>query len=158
MRVWICMAKRDSSLDARLRRKACWAWQCYGWMIALLQASRQGNKMHQWVCFILFLLPRLCVGHIPPEIGLLQKLTSLELFENKLEGRDFHIVPAPFRRWWTGPPALFCLDLGTGTIPPQIGQLFHLEDLNLWRNRLAGSRMSCVLFSNGIVGDMSSVK
>ncbi len=90
----------------------------------------------------------LCVGPLPPEIGLLQNLTSLELFENKLAGRDFHFVPAPFRRWWSNSPAPLFVSvlswLGIGTIPPQIGQLFHLQELNLWRNRLAG-HYSCIL-------------
>ena len=74
-------------------------------------------------------------GTIPPELGVLTSLTSLELSSNKLTG--------------TIPPELSALanltslDLAfnelTGTIPPELGALTNLTSLLLLANNLTGT-------------------
>ena len=75
-------------------------------------------------------------GPIPPELGQLTKLTSLDLSRNRL----------------------------TGSIPPEIGQLTELGILSLWANRLTGNipvelgRLTNLvilyLWANGLTGNI----
>ena len=74
-------------------------------------------------------------GPIPPELGNLANLTSLELWENKLTGS----IPPELGNLGN----LTSLELGsnelTGSIPPEFGNLTNLTSLELSQNELTGS-------------------
>ena len=74
------------------------------------------------------------VGTIPPELGQLGHLQSLDLSFNQLTGS----IPPELEQL----DRLQSLDLNhnrlTGTIPPELGQLDHLQVLDLNFNRLTG--------------------
>ena len=74
-------------------------------------------------------------GYIPPEIGNLINLTSLDLSENQLTGS----IPPEIGNLIN----LTELDLGsnqlTDSIPPEIGNLINLTELALGSNQLTGS-------------------
>ncbi len=73
-------------------------------------------------------------GHLPPELGDLDRLESLVLSRNELEGS----VPAELGRL----PILVRLDLGDnrfdGEIPPLIGDFDYLDQLDLGGNEFEG--------------------
>lgn len=74
-------------------------------------------------------------GPIPPEIGILQRLSFLVLDANRLSGA----IPPEIGQLQN----LGSLYLGenqlSGAIPPEIGQLLNLTFLNLGNNRLSGA-------------------
>ena len=78
--------------------------------------------------------PRLA-GTIPPELGLLTELRTLELRNHQLTGP----IPPTLGRL----AHLQQLDLGnnqlTGPIPPELGRLAHLQRLDLSSNQLTGT-------------------
>ena len=74
------------------------------------------------------------VGFIPPELGQLGQLQSLDLRSNGLTGS----IPSTLSQL----DQLQVLDVSlnrlTGTIPPELGQLGHLRALSLGHNLLTG--------------------
>jgi hypothetical protein len=97
-------------------------------------------------------------GEIPPELGLLNGLESLNLGGHKLTGRippelgQLDNLRSLDLEWglFTGeiPPELgnlanlrnlnLCCNHLSGVIPPELGKLSNLERLSLWRNELTG--------------------
>ena len=73
-------------------------------------------------------------GPIPPELGNLANLTSLELSENELTGS---IPPELGNLTSLESMSLFGNNL-TGSIPPELGNLTSLERLDLFDNNLTG--------------------
>ena len=73
-------------------------------------------------------------GHLPPELGDLDRLHTLTLSRNELEGG----IPAELRRL----PILLLLNLRDnrfdGEIPPWLGDFSYLDQLDLSRNGLEG--------------------
>ena len=58
-------------------------------------------------------------GELPPELGQLSELGSLQLSNSRLSSNEAKIL--------------------TGPIPPELGQLGNLTTLNLWKNQLTGA-------------------
>ena len=83
----------------------------------------------------LFLASRQFTGSIPPELGRLSSLVSLNLSDNELAGE----IPSEF----VGLSGLESLDLSNnelaGEIPSELGNLSNLRLLDLRKNQLSGT-------------------
>ena len=74
-------------------------------------------------------------GPIPPELGNLANLTSLELWENELTGS----IPPELGNLANLTSLRLRSNELTGPIPPELGNLISLTRLELWDNELTGS-------------------
>ena len=100
----------------------------FGRVVSLDLGGRREGETGEWV-------PHGLRGAIPPELGSLSGLTSLNLRGNALEGA---IPPelgglAGLEELWLDGNAL------EGPIPPELGSLAHLTSLSLSGNALAGT-------------------
>lgn len=74
-------------------------------------------------------------GSIPPELGKLSSLQSLDLSFNQIAGS----IPAELGQLSLLRSLQLCFNQLSGSIPPELGNLTNLQSLNLYANQLSGN-------------------
>lgn len=111
------------------------------WNLTEPMANWNGLQFNSQGCVSeLFLSDNNLVGILPPEIGNLLELTSLNLRKNQLSG----FIPSEFGNLSNLTYVQLYLNQLSGSLPAEIGNLSNLTFLNLGSNDLGGSIPSTV--------------
>ena len=73
-------------------------------------------------------------GQLPPELGNLTSLDTLDMDGNRISGE----IPAEIGNLTNLTVLSFDHNRHSGPIPPELGRLSNLTDLELWNNELTG--------------------